>query len=396
MTAKFPQLLALFAIVTISATTIFYLAPAAPPLSPLSGNSVLETPDPDNAYIILGFIPYWNLKKFTPSAANTITSAAYFNLLLDEAGNLVKQQNPREEEPGYTNYKRILADSVCLYLDTPTCPPLTLTFVQASQDSLISLLSSPAARERAVNTILTELQRSQAVGVNIDFEPLGEISPSLRNSFTVFMTELAATLQSTPSSPYTLSLSVYPSAASRPRLWDLASLEPVTDLLVVMTYDYTLPTDIKTGPNSPLRGAGTLLEHDIIKNIAEISTYFPPRKILLGIPFYGYEWDTTDSAKYTPTSSRGAVASLERIQTLLDEQVLELLWDRNTLTPYALRRDQAGEIISQIYYEDANSISLKLELVKEVGLGGIAIWAVGYEGQHSKLWEAIDSGLHQR
>lgn len=378
----------------LSAALITYLLyPSAVPLNPLnyatSNNPSLSN---SKSYTLLGFLPYWNLKKLTPQAATSLTDLAYFTLRLNGAGELVTHNNPREEESGYTNFKRLQkAGNLCKQagLNDISCPALTLTYAQLDEDALTSLLSSAASRHRAVQTIMDNVQQTGAVGVNIDFEPLGSTSPSLRQNFTDFIALLHS---KTSVSNINISVSVYPSAASRARLWDLENLAPLIDQLVVMTYDYTLPNSPKTGPNSPLRGAGHLFEHDIMTNLAEISAVFPKEKILLGIPFYGYEWSTDSSDKYTTPNGRAVVASLERIQQMLDDKTLELLWDRNSFTPYAVKR-VAGEVVSQVYFEDLNSLTLKLELVKEAGLGGIAIWAIGYEGNYAKLWPTISGSL---
>jgi spore germination protein YaaH len=113
----------------------------------------------------------------------------------------------------------------------------------------------------------------------------------------------------------------------------------------------------------------------------------PPAKILLGVPFYGYEWDTVDGSKYSPVEARGSVASLERIEQMLNDKTLELIWDRNSLTPYGVS-SSSGQV-SQIYFENETSIRLKLDFVKSAGLGGIAIWALGYEGRTNWLWPTI-------
>jgi spore germination protein YaaH len=240
-------------------------------------------------------------------------------------------------------------------------------------------------RQNAIQTIVNILEESGSIGVNIDFEPLGDTPESLRHNFTLIIQELRSNLQSTTYN--LLTISTYASAASRPRLWDLPALSEYTDYFVVMTYDYTMPGSNISGPTSPMRGGNDLFEHDIIKNIAEISKLVPSRKILLGIPFYGYEWDTVDAAKYAPTEDRGSVASLERIQKMLDAKTLELIWDRNSLTPYGVS-SESGQI-SQIYFENVDSIRLKLEFVRSAHLGGIAIWALGYEGNNSWVWPAI-------
>jgi spore germination protein YaaH len=258
-----------------------------------------------------------------------------------------------------------------------------------SQAALSQSIVSANNRKQTIATIISVIQDSGALGVNIDYEPLGDITPSLRDNFTLFIKELRLELDSQGGPQKLLTISTYASAASRPRLWDMSALSSATDYFVIMTYDYTMPSSSSAGPNSPLRGSGSLFEHDIIKNIAEITKIVPSRKILLGIPFYGYEWDTVDDSKYSPVETKGSVASLERIDAMLAKQTLSLIWDRNTLTPYGVS-SESGQT-TQIYFENATSLKLKLDFVKSADLGGIAIWALGYEGQNSWVWPIINS-----
>lgn len=373
--------LLLGAALTSLAVYVTFFTPDLIPISPLgdpliSQNQVL----PAQTYVVMGFAPYWNLKKLSPESIENITHFAYFNLHLNGDGSLYTRVNKREEDPSYTNYKRLLAGTV-----NYNSKPLIITFMPESQQALANSISTPNSRQQTIETILNTIQESGANGVNIDYEPLGDITPLLRNNFTLFMQELRSQMSQNSE----LSVSIYASAASRPRLWDLAALSPHVNYFVVMTYDYTMPGNDAAGPNSPLRGSGDLFEHDIIKNIAEITQLVPSQKVLLGIPFYGYEWDTINESKYAPTETKGSVASLERIQTMLDEKTLELIWDRNTLTPYGIS-SESGQI-SQIYFENDTSIRLKLDFVKSSNLGGIAIWALGYEGNNTWVWPTIKS-----
>lgn len=369
------------------ALAVTFFAPSTDLHSPLSDLPLPENRETGQSdYLILGFAPYWNLRKLTPESLKNITHFAYFNLHLDKNGELYTKVNAREEDPSYTNYKRLRSGTI----DRGN-KPLIITFMPESQTALKQSIASVTTRNQTVHTILKVVKESGASGVNIDYEPLGEIEPELRNNFTLFIRELRSQLDGLDELDKLLTISTYASVATRPRIWDLRQLEPYSDYFVIMTYDYTLPGAKSAGPNSPLRGSGELFEHDIIKNISEIVRLIPSRKILLGIPFYGYEWITLDSSKYSPTDSRGSVASLERVQQMLDDKTLELVWDRNSLTPYGIAT-RSGQV-SQVYFENETSIRLKLEFVKAANLGGIAIWALGYEGQSDWLWPAIE-GLH--
>jgi len=359
---------------------VTFFAPSPELYSPLSSATPQENRiTGKQEYLILGFAPYWNLKKLSTESLTSITHFAYFHLLLNGDGTVYQKINRREEDPGFTNYKRLLSGTI-----NTGSKPLIITVMPESQTALTQSISSKSARDKTINTLINLVKESSAAGINIDYEPLGDISDSTKQNFTLFIKELRAQLSTTQ-----LSISIYGSAGSKPRIWDLKALEPYTNYFVVMSYDYTMPSSSSAGPNSPLRGSGDLFEHDIIKNISEITKLVKSEKILLGIPFYGYEWDTVDGSKYSPVESKGVTASLERIEQMLNDKTLELVWDRNTLTPYGIA-SESGQI-SQIYFENAASMKLKLDFVKSSGLGGIAIWALGYEGQNSWVWPVINT-----
>ncbi|GAB4026512.1 MAG: hypothetical protein Fur0011_2430 [Candidatus Microgenomates bacterium] len=373
--------LILIGVMLSSAATYLFLPPQIPH-SPLGNSTDLEVQSTNKSnYLVLGFAPYWNMKKISAESLDSITHFAYFALHLRENGEIYKKVNSREEDPGYTNYKRLLSDN--------SYKNLILTFMQEDEEALVAMLNSPTSRATAIGNIIQTMSAANAVGMNIDLEPIGTISESLRHNFTNFITELkhATCPQPSPSCPI-ISISIYPSAAAKERLWDLNKLAPLTDYFVVMTYDYTMPKSQRAGPNAPLRDFTGEFEHSIIKNLSELTKHIPAEKILLGIPLYGYEWGTVDSSKYANTTSRGVTTSLEHIETMLNEQTLELVWDRNSLTPYGISTESGTP--SQIYFENETSIRLKLDLVRTSGLGGIALWALGYDNNVPWLWPTIN------
>jgi spore germination protein YaaH len=380
------KIVLIFALLLTTAFATFLLLPPQIPLSPLgSSANPLISPPPSSPYLILGFAPYWNMKKLSPESLSSISHFAYFALHLRGDGTLYTHVNRREEDPGYTNYKRLLANP-------STNKPLILTFMQEDQDALATILSSPQSRQNAITTIISSVNESSAAGINIDFEPLGDIDETARNNFTLFIEELRTQLdlaRNTLNSKPLLTISTYASAAIKPRIWDLAALSPLTDYFVIMTYDYTMPKSDTAGPNSPLRDFSGEFEHNILKNLAELTTLTPSSKLLLGIPLYGYQWDTLDNSRYSPTTSRGITASLERIEQMLQDRTLELVWDRNSLTPYGVSTDSGTT--SQIYFENETSLRLKLDLVRSANLGGIALWALGYDNNVPWLWPTIES-----
>lgn len=354
------------------------LLPPKEPLIP-EYNQPTKNNDIESSYKIFGFLPYWNYNKVTQSSLNSVTDLIYFSLRLQTNGTIQTNTTPLSEEPGWTTFKKIKNEDIG--------DNITLSFTLEKPDNIGELLASSSYRSSAIDTILNTTKSIGANGINIDFEPAGGIAPSVRSNFVLFINELKERITNT-SDNYTLSIDIYPTAASRIRLWDLSSLEPNTDYFVVMTYDYHRSGSTSAGPNAPLRRDPLNYDEDIIKNIAEITSVVPSNKILLGIPFYGYEWATTTADKYSSTEG-GAIASIARIDKLVEEKSLPILWDRVSLTPYIVHTEDG--LTKQIYFDNEQSISLKLDLVKQGGLGGIAIWALGYEGNNESIWNEINS-----
>lgn len=350
---------------------IYLLLPPKNPLSPLTSNPFFQKPP--NKYKILGFLPYWNLDKLSPHASNTITDIAYFSFTLKKEG--LSPQNTQERK-------------AFLNLTSQTLPkPLHLTISQTDKEIISSHLSTQTSRQTLIQSITTLITQHSLQGIIIDFEPTGGISPTLQDNFTLFIQQLRTSLNNLKPAP-SLQIAIFPTAAKTSRLWQLKELSPYADYFIIMTYDYHRASDPKSGPNAPLRGSTLNFQEDILTNISETSQIIPSKQILLGVPFYGYEWKTTDSQKYAPTS-QGYTASLERIDKLIQEKGLTPIWDRNSLTPYLIHQEE-GET-KQIYFDNQKSISLKLDLVKQAKLGGIAIWALGYEGNNPTLWQTIST-----
>jgi len=90
----------------------------------------------------------------------------------------------------------------------------------------------------------------------------------------------------------------------------------------------------------------------------------------------------------------GATASYQRVKELVankKELNLEEHWDENALAPYLSYVENGENYL--VYFENAASVSYKLEYVNQLNLAGIAIWSLGYEGDSRDLWNVIDQEL---
>ena len=66
-------------------------------------------------------------------------------------------------------------------------------------------------------------------------------------------------------------------------------------------------------------------------------------------------------------------------------------WDEKSLTPYLVFYDQEAERWHIGFFENERSLDYKIDLIEQLNLGGMAIWALGYEGEYLNLWQTIEA-----
>lgn len=403
MRRKFWFLFLVLALVFSAITAYFVWQSNLPLVSPVSLIETLigKSPAISSKKIVYGFLPYWNLKYADSLNISNLTHFAYFAVDLNDDGTINTRINTTESEPGWNKLKSKTTNKL-LYQSKLLGQKTVLTVTAMKPDLIENILSTPNTRATAVNSIMSVYKDYGFDDINIDFEYVSNGNSELRANFVQFISDLRSTCTSYKSYCQ-IDIDVFASVAEKPKLWDLKALEPVTDKFIVMAYDFYRPSSKQAGPVSPLTGKCSTvltdtncLSEDIITYISLMNKIIPSQKIILGIPFYGYEWQTASTEYLANTYPRsGSLASYRYIQTLFQNQDISSLsaqWSNSTLTPY-LTYYQDDKIF-QIHFENAQSIEQKIKLVESADLGGIAIWALGYEGIQDDLWNPIKTLIH--
>ncbi|EKD96289.1 MAG: hypothetical protein ACD_24C00107G0002, partial [uncultured bacterium] len=123
-------------------------------------------------------------------------------------------------------------------------------------------------------------------------------------------------------------------------------------------------------------------EFDVETGLQKAVEILPKEKIFLGIPLYGYEWETISK---TPRSAvlpgSGLVISNRRAEELLSScATCSALVDESAKESYFIYEDQTTGTIHQVFYPDQTFLKEKLNLARIYEIGGVALWAIGYEG----------------
>jgi spore germination protein len=231
------------------------------------------------------------------------------------------------------------------------------------------MLSNAGSRSRAVNGIARLLIEQGYRGVNIDFEnvPAGD-----RMYLTAFFRELASVLRpknllvtaSVPAKTYNDKSSAHSGA------FDYQAIAPYLDLVMIMTYD----EHYAGGDPGPVASFPWV---EKVVNYAMQS--FSPKKIILGIAAYGYDWGL----------GKGKALNYNGIQNLIKKHQVAPKWHSQSKVPYFTYKSWG--VTHQVWYENSHSTAFKVDLVKKYGLKGVAVWRCGYED--SNIWSIIRQKL---
>jgi spore germination protein YaaH len=245
------------------------------------------------------------------------------------------------------------------------------------------MLSSAKARARLAKETADAVAERGVDGVNVDFEP---IPRSQRANFVDFVRKLRTALNRVR---HGLELTV--ASTGYVANYDVAGLTApgAADAMFIMAYHYSGSWSRSAGAVSPLHRR----TYDVTDTVNEFLKLTTPDKIMLGLPYYGNVWSTIDSklnSRTRPGSStygypgsvvystaRGIAATHGRLWNDI-EKVPWTRWQTRMCSSCPLTW-------RQLYYEDAESLRLKHDLVLTKGLRGTGIWTLGFGGSGTEL-----------
>ena len=192
-----------------------------------------------------------------------------------------------------------------------------------------------------------------------------------------------------------LSIAVNESPSAFPGT-DFAKVEPQVDQVGIMNYDYAGPWSQTTGLLAPLFNPPDPGHKASIQ--LSIAAYkaagIPARKLLMGLPFYGYGWtEVSDSNNGLFQAGRAMRGDhpYHMIRSLaLSSQVFR---DPVSQAPWLYDGQEFWT------YEDPTSVMYKVSYASRQGVGGVMIWELSGDTSDAELlnsaYHALRQPLHQ-
>lgn len=297
------------------------------------------------AYRQAAWVPSWDSNALTSMQvhAGSLDESNPGWYVLDANGNVTKSWNA--ENP-----------SLRAALTGTRLIPMIQNYVNGGFDAGVvgKLIATPESREAHASALASLVNGNAFDGIDIDYE---ELTPAMKSNFSAFISLLGQKLHASNKK-----LSVTLGAkTSDTQDWagpggnDWPSIGAAADWIKVMAYDKHYPGG----------SAGAIAPLDWLDNVVTYSeTHAPASKIMIGLPWYGYDWSGTNAVGVTYASGMQSAQA-------------------HGVTP---TRDVSGELTFTysgrvVFFQDATSYAMKVDsiLAKHKNIAGFAHWRAGAE-----------------
>jgi len=305
------------------------------------------------AYRQSAWIPPWNAEALTSMQSNlgvlTESNPVWYSWNGD--GTPLKNWNAEND-----TWRASMTGTLLL--------PTVQNIVQDRFDGGVAaaVFATPASREVAAYAIAQLAIIKSYDGIDIDYERVPSAS---RADFTEFLNTLKEKLHAANKK---LSVTVYAKTSDRdnwngPGAEDWPAIGRIADSVKIMAYDYSY-SGSAPGPIAPL---------DWIDRVATYAqSVIPNDKIMMALPWYGYDWSPAGTKSLTYTAAIQLAAS----------------------NGAAISHDVNGEATftfgaHTVFFQDAASYKKKVQLLEErhASIGGFAAWSAGVEDPG--IWSVI-------
>ncbi len=333
---------------------------------------------PLGSHQVVGFVPYWTLPELTAPDYAEATTLCYYGVSVTSSGTLL------ESGPEWGSAAATLASasfSSFVAAAHAAGDRVLLTLATADDAVIDKLVSHPTTTSAKLAPALAAIVAAHDLdGVNIDIEGT---RPRDRAGYVRFATELTSALrQADPGGE--LMLDTYAgSAGSTKDFFDVKRLAPLVDALFVEGYDMNEPH--LASSTAPL--ATNNLGYSEAQSLIEYTRLVSPRRLILGLPFYGYDYTTRS---LTRRASLSAPAPEAVTYAAVQAVGRPALWDPVAAAPFTRFR-RAGSP-HQTYYDDPLSLAAKTALASNFHLLGVGAWAFGMEGGDAAMLAALSGG----
>ncbi len=351
---------------------------------------VLQLRSRNATHEVFGFAPYWKFDSLQNIDFSVLTTFAYFGIPVNSDGTL------DTTDQGYNTFHSDQATQIFSKAHS-SGTRVVLTLTQMDNSTIESFLDNSDAQKTLIDQSISEVKDKRIDGINVDFEYQGDPGQTYRDEFSSFIGNLKNKLhQEVPGSK--LTVSVYAASMKDPKIYDISTLSKNSDGIFMMAYDFAVSGSENAIPTSPLYGYkdGTYW-YDVSTAVNDFLKVMPADKLILGLPWYGYNYPVyTPQVKATTLPYWNGQAQTYSVAKKINANSdgvtsYQTGWDNEGKVGYKAYYDQNNGTWRMIFLDDQKSLSIKYDFAKSKNLGGVGIWALGFDSGTNDMWTVLKS-----
>ncbi|MCO5259107.1 MAG: glycosyl hydrolase family 18 protein [Crocinitomicaceae bacterium] len=319
--------------------------------------------------IVYGWHPYWSGSAYLNYDWDLLTHLSFFSY----------EVNP---STGNADNTHGWATSAAVNAALAANKKVTLTVTLFSNHA--TFLGNSTSQQTLITNLINLIQSRGAHGVNIDFEGL---PVAQKTNFANFMVNLSNQMHAAiPNSE--VSTVLY--AVDWNNVFDFTIMNQAVNHYIIMGYDYYWSGSTTAGPNDPLYHYNNTYNYTLSKSITDyLSKGCTKDKLILGLPYYGREWQTASTTIPSSASASGVSKTYAVVKNNTSGyySAANRQQENDSYTDVFVFNDGATK---QCFISLENNFKKRLQHVRNTGIAGIGIWALGYDDGYNELWEAIE------
>lgn len=309
---------------------------------------------------VIGVHPYWMTDKYLQYNFTALSAVSFY---------------------GYTTEKDIKAKNIppaplnIFKLAAAAGKSRMFTYYETDPAHIEALLKDEEAQFRCIDSLLPLLQKYQADGINIWFS---QLSAKQRDAFSRFVTLLSNYFEHNSQQQYTITVTL--PAYDDQSAYDLRALDPLTDHFMI---DFTKASGTHAGALSPMKGDARRAIEPVMSRFLNLQ--IAPSKFILLLSYYGTQW------RKSPTGGKDIFTRYVPFSEIKNKYPGDssVIYDEDAVAAYIEEKDANGDVTSEIWFDDENTLDVKYDYILNNGLGGVAIWPLGADDGYGQLWDEL-------
>ena len=334
--------------------------------------------EPGLTHAVFGYLPDWKRNSAPPYFDYSVLShIALFDFTVSTAGTI--SGYPAGWPGDWVNTMNTAhANDV----------KLIMCVVEFDDDNIHAIINSSTASQTFYEEVESIINLYSLDGVNIDFE--GPQTADRGAPMNSFMQGLTNYIHTHIGPEQEIS---FAGPAVNWSSWDLPGLVDACDYVFIMGYAYWWNSSSSTGPCAPITGS----TYNLVQTLISTDRGYggcDKSKLILGLPYYGNRWEVSYSQHATENATTLNLPGSSIVYASARDKFITYgkQWSsryEDTWTYY-----QSDEKWYQAWCNDAESLDAKEKLVFSHNLMGTGMWALGYDEEHTELWQILRDNFY--